>query len=156
MRGGGRDRPSGPLPWIRHCDLFLYRANDFYRAFSLTCPASMQIHWKKRKFLHKKRVQLPQDWFETPTWPPFHCFVTPIWPQWRHEKTLYRAKVASSYSNLLRQIKTKGKVFNSHSTDLGQQHGHCFSDCFGILIWRTYVTSYEKALLSWIDYGYYM
>ena len=25
----------------------------------------------KQKCLHKKKVQLPQDWFETPTWPPF-------------------------------------------------------------------------------------
>ena len=39
-----------------------------YRVFSLTWPASMQIYWNKRKRLHKKRVQLPQDWFGTPTW----------------------------------------------------------------------------------------
>ena len=31
------------------------------RVFSLTWPASMQIYWKKRKRLHKKGVQLPQD-----------------------------------------------------------------------------------------------
>ena len=36
------------------------------RVFSLTWPASMQIYWNKRKRLHKKRVQLPQDWFGTP------------------------------------------------------------------------------------------
>jgi len=59
------------------------------RAFSLTWPASMKIYGKKRKRLHKKRVQLPQEWFGTPTWPPFHCFGTPIWPPWRHVKTLY-------------------------------------------------------------------
>ena len=47
-----------------------------YRVFSLTWPASMQIYWNKRKRLHKKRVQLPEDWFGTPTWPPFHCFGT--------------------------------------------------------------------------------
>ena len=35
----------------------------------------MQIYWSKRKRLHKKRVQLPEDWFGTPTWPP-----------WRHVK----------------------------------------------------------------------
>ena len=35
------------------------------RAFSLTWPASMQIHWNKRKRLHKKRVQISQDWFGT-------------------------------------------------------------------------------------------
>ena len=51
-----------------------------YRVFSLTWPASMQIFWNKRKRLHKKGVQLPQDWFGTPTWPPFHCFGTQIWP----------------------------------------------------------------------------
>ena len=33
----------------------------------------MQIYWHKRKCLHKKRIQLPQDWFGTLTWPPFHC-----------------------------------------------------------------------------------
>ena len=42
----------------------------FNRAFSLTWPVSMQIYWNKRKCLHKKRVQLPQDWFRTPIWPP--------------------------------------------------------------------------------------
>ena len=50
------------------------------RAFSLTWSTSMLIHWNKRKFLHKKRVQLSLDWFGTPTWPPFHCFGTPIRP----------------------------------------------------------------------------
>ena len=54
------------MPTIRH------------RAFSLTWPASMQIYWKERKRLHKKRVQLPQDWLGAPIWPP-----------WRHVKTLY-------------------------------------------------------------------
>ena len=49
----------------------------------------MLIYWKKRKFLHKKRIQLPQDCLGTPTWPLFHCFGTPIWPPWRHVKTLY-------------------------------------------------------------------
>ena len=41
----------------------------------------MQIYWNKRKRLHKKRVQLPQDWFGTPTWPPG-----------RHVKTLYNSQ----------------------------------------------------------------
>ena len=50
------------------------------RVFSLTWPASMQVYRNKRKRLHKKRVQLPQDWFRTPTWPPFYFFGTPIWP----------------------------------------------------------------------------
>ena len=38
----------------------------------------MQIYWNKRKRLPKKRDQLPQDRFGTPTWPP-----------WRHVKTLF-------------------------------------------------------------------
>ena len=42
-----------------------------YSAFSLTWPASMQIYDNKRNCLHEKRVQLPQDCFGTPTWPPF-------------------------------------------------------------------------------------
>ena len=27
-------------------------------------------------FLHKKKVQLSKDWFDTPTWLPFYSFVT--------------------------------------------------------------------------------
>ena len=50
-----------------------------YRVFSLKWPASMQIYWNKRKRLHNKGFQLRQDSFRTPTWPPFHCFGTPIW-----------------------------------------------------------------------------
>ena len=53
--------------------------NRFYRAHLLTSPAAMQIYWNKRKCLHKKRVELPQDWFGKPRWPLFHCFATPIW-----------------------------------------------------------------------------
>ena len=60
--------------WRRRDHKALWSKNAFYRVFSLTWPASMQIYWNKRKRLHKKRVQLPQDWFGTPTWPPFHCF----------------------------------------------------------------------------------
>ena len=63
-----------------------------YRAFSLTWPASMKIYGNKRKRLQKKRVQLPRDWFGTPTWPTVYCFGTPIWPPWRHVKTLYSTK----------------------------------------------------------------
>ena len=60
--------PGGTRKWPIHLDCFPYRV------FSLTWPASLQIYWNKRKRLHKKRVHLPQDWFETPTWPPFHCW----------------------------------------------------------------------------------
>ena len=63
---------------------------DGYRAFSLTWPASVLIYWNIRKHLHEKRRQLPEYFLCTPTWPPFHCFGTPIWLPWRHVKTLYR------------------------------------------------------------------
>ena len=76
--------PSRPVCCKRYLTYFLTR----YRAFSLTWPASMQIYWNKRKRLHEKRIQLPQDCLGTPTWPPFHSFGTPIWPPWRHVKTL--------------------------------------------------------------------
>ena len=62
------------------------------RAFSLTWPASTLIYWNKRKHLQEKRVELPEDFLGTPTWPLFHCFGTPIWPPWRHVKTLCRRK----------------------------------------------------------------
>ena len=71
----------------------LYIILSLIERFHSRGPASMLIYWNKRKFLHKKRVQLPQDWLGTPTWPPFHCFGTPIWPPWRHVKTLYHQKI---------------------------------------------------------------
>ena len=69
---------------------YLSQLHHYNRVFSLTWLAYMQIYWNKRKRLHKKRVQLPQDPFGTPTWPPFHCFGAPIWPPWSHVKTLYK------------------------------------------------------------------
>ena len=50
------------------------RLSMVYGAFTLTWSVSMQIS------LHKKRVQLPHEWFGAPTRPLFHCFGTPIWP----------------------------------------------------------------------------
>ena len=70
-----------------HRDSFVF--DYWYRAFSLTCPATMLIHWNKRNHLHEKSVQLSEDFVGTSTWPPFHCFGTPMWPPWCHVKTLY-------------------------------------------------------------------
>ena len=67
MGGPGGSGDFGPPKYA-------HQTGNVNRAFSLTWPASMQIYWNKRKRLHKKGVQLPQDWFGTPTWPPFHCF----------------------------------------------------------------------------------
>ena len=75
--------------------------NDFCSLF----PKAIKcFHWrgqhlckfigtKERVCITKKRVQLREDWFGTPTWPPFYCFWTPIWPPWRHVKTLYSDRV---------------------------------------------------------------
>ena len=46
---------------------YIFISTAFYRAFSLTWPASMLIYWNKRKFLHKKRIQPPQGCRGTPT-----------------------------------------------------------------------------------------
>ena len=68
------------------------------RPYSLTCSVSMQFmgswgewfthvasifgnFWELKNFLHKKRVQLPQD-----------LFGTRIWPPWRHVNTLLNGK----------------------------------------------------------------
>ena len=58
---------------------------------------SLVIQLLCRKCLHKKIFQLPQDLFGTPTWPKFHCFTgTPIWPPWRHVKTLYNWRLVAN------------------------------------------------------------
>ena len=71
--------------------MFLYIRK--FMEISLKRKKRKKKEMRDRKRLHKKRVQLPQDWFRTPTWPPFHCFGTPIWPPWRHVKTLYTLTV---------------------------------------------------------------
>ena len=43
----------------------------------------------KIKCLHKKTVELPQDWFGAPTWPPLDCSGTPIWLPYCHVKTFF-------------------------------------------------------------------
>ena len=74
----GRLRGGYSKSWWRS----LYFCQPFVnKAFSLPCPAAKQINCNKRKRLHKKRVQLPQYWFGTQTWPPFQCSRTPIWPR---------------------------------------------------------------------------
>ena len=64
------------LHTVKHLPYTNFNGKNWYRTFSLTWPASMEIYWSKRKYLRKKRVQLPQDWLGTPTWPPFDCFCT--------------------------------------------------------------------------------
>ena len=59
------------------------------------------LHWDNREFPPTRRggggrgdnchFRLPQHWFGTLTWPPFHCFGTPIWRMRRQssENTLF-------------------------------------------------------------------
>ena len=50
-----------------------YGRQEYYRAFLLRWPASLQIYLKTKKRLHIKTIiQLPLDCIVTPTWPPFH------------------------------------------------------------------------------------
>ena len=102
----------------------------------------MQIYLSNGKSLHKKRVQLPQDWFGTPTWPPFHCFETPMWPPWRHVKTLCRVgfvphlgmawtgirKVAEE-NKWERKEQTKKDWYLGHKTLLANCSGMMFKVC---------------------------
>ena len=37
----------------------------------------------------ENRIQFPEDWLGTTTWPPFLCLGTSTWPPWRHVTTLY-------------------------------------------------------------------
>ena len=47
------------------------------------------LELQKNAFVWEKRSQLTEDCFWTLTWPPFHCFGTPIWSPWSHVKTLW-------------------------------------------------------------------
>ena len=50
-------------------NLYTRAQNDVrYITFSITWPASRQIYSNRKKILHSKKVQLPRDWFGTPTW----------------------------------------------------------------------------------------
>ena len=73
---------------LKNLSLYLFVLSSVYghyfinRSFFLSWPALMPIYWNKRKRLHKKTIQLPQDSLLTPTWPSFYLFGTPIWPPW--------------------------------------------------------------------------
>ena len=69
------------------------------------------IHWNKRKGLHKKRFQLPQYLFGTTTWPPFHCFGTPICPLWHHVKMLYNVWFSLAHKHKHKDICTRRMAY---------------------------------------------
>ena len=85
---------------------FLHTKENTKKTKHILCFHSRGRHlckfiWKKESVCIRKRVQLPQDWFGTQTWPPFHCFGTQIWPPWRHVKTqnLHRTHTIMYRSN---------------------------------------------------------
>ena len=85
----GRGREWGVLrPWKLTLEQACTANGLGIERFYSQVPASMTIGTKQSVYTWK-RVQLSQDLLVTPTWPPFHCFGTPIWPLWRHVKTLH-------------------------------------------------------------------
>ena len=61
------------------CSMTRYLQKETKKCSVFTHVARIEANLlEKRKRLHKKRVQVPQDWFGTPTWPPSYCFGTPI------------------------------------------------------------------------------
>ena len=118
-----------------------------YRAFSLTRPASMQIYENKRKCSHKKRVQLPQDWFGTPTWPPFYCFGTPIWPPWRNVKTLY-SKTFHEWA-----LHSNCFVMNLKLQNAVQRH-FVFVECYVVKKLLSCVAWLSRTFSAFLDYSW--
>ena len=83
------------------CKLSIARGLGLLRTLTSIERFHSRGQQNKRNVLRKKRVQLPQDWFGTPTWPLFHCFGTPIWPPWRHVETIYtKTMIAFKFSHL--------------------------------------------------------
>ena len=73
---GLKVRAGGAMPKITLGITGLHKILDRYHR----TEEPYWIYWgrslncEKRKRLHKKTVQLPQEWFGTPAWPLFNCF----------------------------------------------------------------------------------
>ena len=62
--------------------------DSLYNSRNTTHVASISgIYLNYRKHLHKKRIQLLQDWFGTPKWPP-----------WRRVKTFYHVSPSARHT----------------------------------------------------------
>ena len=94
------------------------------------------MFWNKRKRLHKKWVRLSQDWFGTPTWPPFHCFGTLVRPSWlgllqgtgKQNRQIADRRVPRSQKQLCRT----SSVIQSHSRFLSGESVSAVRTCFEI------------------------
>ena len=98
--------PIGSIAYFRHPNV--------KKQYAFTCRAAIQIDWNKRKCLHKKRVQLPQDWFGSPTW---------------QKKVVYIRKELNSHRIVLVQQHGKRKCLHKKRVKLPQ-------DWFGSLTWQ--------------------
>ena len=120
----------------KFCQKFLSRV-------FVTWPASMQIYWNKRKRLHKKRVQLPRDWFGKPTWPPWRhvalLFSQPTWSFCHvvvHQELLVCGllfKRQDTSREISTETNSKGKI-TATSTSTKQRSIQIFS--YSQLPWR--------------------
>ena len=72
----------------------------------------------------RKEYKLSEDWFGTPTWPPFHCFGTRIWLPWCHVKTLYGSTAHSSQTGRCIIFKTfETLILSANTADIKQLSG---------------------------------
>ena len=92
----------------------------------------MQIYWNKRKHLHKKRVQLPQDWFGTQSWPP-----------WRHVKTLYTHFIPMIGLSDRQTIASRWAIAQCPQSSLTES-GIYLSNNFSLVMLTVFLASQEK------------
>ena len=75
--------PSVREKYVEFCDTSNLKTALYntlaYRAFSLTWASIYANLLEQKKVFTYEKSSSPQDWFGTPTWPPFHCFGTLIW-----------------------------------------------------------------------------
>ena len=81
----------------------IHRIKEYFHSHGQ--PLCKFIEPKKVFTLHKKGVQLPRD-----------RFGTPIWPPWRHVKTLYNTKFVWT-ANYLRILISLGKCCEGYVPD---------------------------------------
>ena len=80
-KGTGRWIDPRRVPQVRVLNtrkLFIYSKHSWLTTIDRFHSRGQQLYkflGTKVKFLHPTRVQATKEFFGTPTWPPFHCFV---------------------------------------------------------------------------------
>ena len=105
------------------------------RAFSLTWPASMLIYWNKKGFYIRKEFNSHRVVLVHQHGRRFIVFGTPLWPPWRHVKTLCR-NMALIYSATICNKKQRIACARSWSFQNNLQHR-----CFHLWCLRAFITS---------------